>query len=133
MQPGRNKVALSGVLALMVLGGWMGASAVASAGEVVGGTVVGGVPVEGLEAAELMNRLAPAARALDRRPLTLVVGDREWVRSPESMGISIDLRASAQQALRAGRTSSFVWMMRTLGGGEQTLGWQPRVDQARLD
>jgi vancomycin resistance protein YoaR len=129
---GRRKAAFAGVLAVMVLGGWLGASAVASAGEVVSGTVVGGVPVEGLEARELMKRLAPAARALDRRPLTLYVGDREWVRSPEALGISVDLRASAQRALMAGRSSSFSWMMRSLGSGRQALEWVPRVDQARL-
>lgn len=129
---GRRKAAFAGVLAVMVLGGWLGASAVASAGQVVSGTVVGGVPVEGLEARELMNRLAPAARALDRRPLTLYVGDREWVRSPEAIGVSVDLRASAQRALMAGRSSSFSWMMRSLGRGGQALEWVPRIDEARL-
>lgn len=133
MQLGRNKRALAGVVAVMVLGGWMGATAVAGAGEVAGGTVVGGVPVAGLEATELMGRLAPAARALDRRPLTLVVGDRQWIRSPEAMGISVDLQASARQALMAGRSSSFAWMMRSLGGGGQSLEWASRVDQARFD
>ena len=133
MQLGKSKAGLAGVVAVMVLGGWMGASAVASAGEVAGGTVVGGVPVSGLGGSELMNRLAPAARALERRPITLVVGDREWVRSPESLGVSVDLRGSAEQALMAGRSSSFVWMMRSLGRGQETLGWQARVDQARFD
>ncbi|MEX0789582.1 MAG: peptidoglycan binding domain-containing protein, partial [Actinomycetota bacterium] len=133
MQLDRNKRALAGVVAVMVLGGWIGATAVASAGEVAGGTVVGGVPVAGLEATELTSRLAPAARALDRRPLRLVVGDREWVRSPEGMGISVDLTASARQALMAGRSSSFAWMMRSLGGGGQSLGWEPRIDQVRFD
>ncbi|HEU5447475.1 MAG TPA: peptidoglycan binding domain-containing protein, partial [Acidimicrobiia bacterium] len=133
MQLGKRKAGIAGVVAVMVLGGWMGASAVASAGEVAGGTVVGGVPVSGLEASELMSRLAPAARALERRPITLVVGDRQWVRSPESMGVSVDLRASAEQAFMAGRSSSFVWMMRSLGGGQQSLGWEPRVDQDRFD
>ncbi|CAN5807231.1 hypothetical protein BH23ACT12_BH23ACT12_16170 [soil metagenome] len=111
----------------------MGATVAAGAGEVAGGTVVGGVQVAGLEATELMSRLAPAARALDRRPLTLVVGDRRWVRSPEGMGISVDLRTSARKALMAGRSSSFAWMMRSLGGGGQTLEWEPRIDQPRFD
>lgn len=131
MKTGR-KAGLAGVVTVIVLGGWMGASAVASAGEVVGGTVVGGVPVEGLKATELMRRLAPAARALDRRPLTLVAGDRQWVRSPESLGITVDLRASAEQALMAGRSSSFVWMMRSVGGGKQNLEWVARVDETRF-
>jgi vancomycin resistance protein YoaR len=133
MQLGRNKRALAGVVAVMVLGGWMGATAVASAGEVAGGTVVGGVPVAGLQATELLGRLAPAARALDRRPLTLVVGDRQWIRSPEAMGISVDLQGSARQALMAGRSSSFAWMMRSLGGGGQPLEWEPKIDQPRFD
>jgi vancomycin resistance protein YoaR len=131
MQNGR-KAGLAGVVAVIGLGGWMGATAVGRAGEVAGGTVVGGVPVDGLEASQLMRRLAPAAQALDRRPLTLVAGDRRWVRSPESLGISVDLRASARQALMAGRSSSFTWMMRSLGGGGQSLGWVARVDEARF-
>lgn len=129
----RRRVAIAGVVTLMLLGGWVAGSAVASAGEVVGGTVVGGVPVDGLEAAPLMSRLAPAARALDRRPLTLVAGDREWIRSPEAMGISVDLRASARRALMAGRSSSFVWMARRLGSGQQHLEWVLRVDEARFE
>ena len=128
----RRKAAVAGVVTLMILGGWVTGSAVASAGEVVGGTVVGGVPVDGLEAKQLMSRLAPAAAALQRRPLTLVVGDREWTRSPEALGISVDLRASARQALMAGRTNSFVWMMRSLGSGGQSLGWVLDIDEDRL-
>ncbi|HVL50794.1 MAG TPA: peptidoglycan binding domain-containing protein, partial [Actinomycetota bacterium] len=128
----RRKAAVAGVVTLMILGGWVTGSAVASAGEVVGGTVVGGVPVDGLEAKQLMSRLAPAAAALQRRPLTLVVGDREWTRSPEALGISVDLRASARQALMAGRSNSFVWMMRSLGSGGQSLEWVLEIDEDRL-
>ncbi len=128
----RRRAAAAGVVTLMVLGAWVAGSAVANAGEVVGGTLVGGVPVDGLEAGELMSRLAPAARALDRRPLTLVAGDREWTRSPEALGISVDLRASARRALMAGRSNSFVWMMRSLGSGEQNLGWVLRIDEERF-
>lgn len=132
IQLGGRKVALAGVLSVMILGGWMGASAVASAGQVAGGTVVGGVPVHGLTADELVSRLAPAARALDRRPLTLVVGDREWQRSAESLGIFMDLRASAEAALLSGRSNSFIFIMRNFGGGRQSLEWVPRVDEARF-
>ncbi len=132
MKAQTRRVGLAGVLTVMVLGGWIGASAVAGAGQVVGGTVVGGVPVDGLKAAELMSRLAPAARALDRRPLTLIAGDRQWQRSPESMGISVDLGASAEQALMSGRSNSFVFLMRNLGGGQHSLAWVPKVNEARF-
>ncbi|HEX2052965.1 MAG TPA: VanW family protein [Actinomycetota bacterium] len=132
IQPANRRVAVAGVLTLLILGGILTGSAVASAGEVVGGTSVGGVPVEGLEARQLVARLGPASRALGRRPLTLVVGDREWVRSPEALGISVDLTASARRALLAGRSNSFVWIFRGLGSADRTLEWVLRVDQARL-
>lgn len=129
----RRRVAIAGVLTVILLGAMVAGSAVANAGEVVSGTRIGGVPVDGLEAKQLLDRLAPAARALDRRPLTLVAGDREWVRSPEALGISVHLQASARRALQAGRSNSFAWLFRSLGTGSQSLEWVLTVDEARME
>ena len=128
----RRRPAIALVITIVILGAWLGTSAVASAGEVLGGITVGGVPVAGLQAKPLMTRLAPAARALERRPITLYVGDREWVRTPESMGITIDLRRSASNALMAGRSSSFSWVIQSLGSKDRRLPWVARVDQQKL-
>ena len=128
----RRRLAIALVTTVVVLGAWLGTSAVASAGEVLGGITVGGVPVAGLQAQQLITRLAPAARALERRPMILYVGDREWPRTPESMGITIDLRRSASNALMAGRSNSFSWMIQSLGSQDRELPWVARVDGKKL-
>lgn len=128
----RRRPAIALVITIVILGAWLGTSAVASAGEVLGGITVGGVPVAGLQAKQLMTRLAPAARALERRPLTLYVGDREWIRTPESMGITIDLKRSASNALMAGRSNSFSWLIQSLGSKDRKLPWVARIDRERL-
>lgn len=128
----RRRLAIALVTTVVVLGAWLGTSAVASAGEVLGGITVGGVPVAGLQAKGLMTRLAPAARALERRPLTLYAGDREWSRTPESMGITIDLKRSASNALMAGRSNSFSWVLQSLGSQDRSLPWVAHVDRQKL-
>ncbi|MGQ0678561.1 MAG: VanW family protein [Actinomycetota bacterium] len=129
----RRKLAVALVSTIVLMGVWMGSSAVASAGEVLGGVAVGGVRVSGLQPAELMARLAPAARAVERRPLTLYVGDRAWTRTPEQMGVTVDLRRSAFNAMGAGRSSSFAWLWHSLASRERKLPWVPAVDQGRLN
>lgn len=127
-----GKPAIALVCLLVLLGGWMGSAAVASSGEVLGGVVVAGVEVSGLQATQLMQRLAPAARAFAARPMTLAAGSRTWTRTPESMGITVDLRRSALSALRVGRTSTFAWMLYWLGSPDRKLQWVPKIDEAGL-
>lgn len=122
------------IVSLCVLVGmWTGTAAIASAGEVVGGTVLGGVPVEGFEAQELAHRLGPAALAVQGRPLTLTVGDRQWIRTPEAMGITVDLEASIRRALQVGRTSSFAWLFESFFDRRKELDWVPKVDAETLE
>lgn len=128
----RNKPAIALVCTIVVLGAWMGTSAVASAGEVLEGVAVAGVPVSGLQPTQLMTRLAPAARAFERRPLTLTVGERTWLKTPEAMGITVDLKRSSVNALGAGRSNSFTWMLNSLSSKERKLAWVPKVDEAKL-
>lgn len=128
----RNKPAIALVCSIVVLGVWMGTSALASTGEVLEGVVVAGVPVSGLGPGELMKRLAPAARAFDRRPLTLTVGTRTWLKTPEAMGITVDLKRSSVNALGAGRSNSFAWILHSISSQERELAWVPRIDEARL-
>lgn len=128
----RRKPAIALVCAVVLMGAWMGSSAVAGAGEVMAGVAVAGVPVSGLESGELLTRLGPAARAFDRRPMTLQVGERTWTRTPESMGITVDLNRSALNALSAGRTSSFSWMLQSLASKDHKLAWVAKVDEAGL-
>lgn len=110
----------------------MGTSAVASAGVVLSGVAVAGVPVSGLHPKELMARLAPAARAFDRRPLTLTNGERTWTRTPEAMGITVDLKRTAATALSAGRSNSFAWFVQTLNSTDRKLAWVAKVDEVKL-
>lgn len=128
----RSRSAIALVCSIVVLGAWMGTSAVASAGEVLEGVAVAGVPVSGLAPGELMTRLAPAARAFDRRPLTLTVGTRTWLKTPEAMGITVDLKRSSVNALGAGRSNPFAWMLHSLSSRERKLAWVPRIDEDKL-
>lgn len=129
----RRHGGVAAVVVVVILGAWVGSAAASSAGAVVKGTVVGGLPVGGVEAAELMSFLAPAARAVERRPLTLVVGEREWVRSPEALGIGVDLDSSARRALGSGRDSTLSWVARSVGGVRRSLDWVPAVDRERFE
>jgi vancomycin resistance protein YoaR len=128
----RRSVAIALVTTIVVLGTWLGSTAVASAGEVLAGITVGGVPVAGLQPKPLIARLRPAARALERRPITFYAGDREWLRTPESMGITIDLRRTASNALMTGRSNSFSWMIQSIGSQDRRLSWVVRIDKVRL-
>jgi vancomycin resistance protein YoaR len=128
----RRKSAIAGVIAIVLLGVLLGGSAVANAGEVLSGITVGGIPVGGLKGEALQGRLAPAARAMERRPLTLYVGKRQWTTSPEALGVTVDLGATAKRAFMAGRSNSLTWLVQSIGSREQKLGWVTRVDRPRM-
>ncbi|HEX2259330.1 MAG TPA: VanW family protein [Actinomycetota bacterium] len=128
----RRKSAVAGVIVIVLLGVLLGGSAVANAGEVLGGITVGGIPVGGLTGEQLVTRLAPAARAMQVRPITLYAGKREWTLSPEAMGITVDLEATARRAFMAGRSNSITWLLQSLGSREQRLTWVTKVDRARM-
>ncbi|MDQ4149079.1 MAG: VanW family protein [Actinomycetota bacterium] len=128
----RQKAAIALVTTVVVLGAMLGGSAVAHAGVVLGGVSVGGIPVAGLSAPQLMARLEPAARAVERRPLTFFVGKREWVMSPERMGITVDVKATAVNALKAGRQNTLSLIFQSLSSKERKLAWVPRIDRARF-
>jgi vancomycin resistance protein YoaR len=127
-----RKPVVAGVIVIVLLGVLLGGSAVANAGEVLGGITVGGIPVGGLTGNELLARLAPAARAMERRPITMYAGKREWTRSPEGMGITVDLEATARKAFMAGRSNSIAWLLQSIGSRERKLAWVTRVDRGRM-
>jgi vancomycin resistance protein YoaR len=116
----------------VLLGSLLGTTAVANAGVVLNGIIVGGIPVAGLGPEDLIARLTPAARALQRRPITLYVGARQWVVTPDSIGVSVDLKATADRALGAGRQSSIAWLLQSMSLTQRKLGWVPKVDPKRL-
>lgn len=120
------------LLGVVLIGSLLGAQAASQADVVLPGVSVGGIPVAGLESAELVARLETPARAIERRQMTLVAGDRSWRISPLDLGVRVDVRRSAEGAFEAGREDVAHWVSRTFGGGDRRLSWVPSVDRGRL-
>jgi vancomycin resistance protein YoaR len=125
----RTKVTL---VVVVFVAGVLASMAAGQAEVVLNRVVVGGIPVSGLDAEELMDQLRPAANAIQRRQMTLVVGERSWVTTPAAAGIEVDLRATAERALQAGRENPVRWVGRTFGRGTVHLSWIASVDERAL-
>jgi vancomycin resistance protein YoaR len=121
------------VVVLIFIGGVLASMAAGQAERVLNNVVVGGIPVSGLGAEDLMARLRPPAKAIEHRQMTLVAGERSWAVTPVAAGIGVDLRATAERALQAGRENPVRWMGRTLGRGRVSLAWIPAVDRKALE
>lgn len=112
-------------------GALLGMAASAQGELVMPGVKIGGIDVAGLNSEELMRSLRPAARAIEDRPLELVAGERSWTRSPEDFGFRVDLRASAETVLRAGRGNPFDWILQRLFGVSRRVAWVASIDRTR--
>lgn len=128
----RRKVIVAGTVFAVLVAGTLGTTAAATADSVLSGVLVGGIPVSGLEANELREKLLPAANAVDDRSLTLFVGERNWSRTPGDLGVGVDLEATIGEALEAGRTSPLSWLSHTIGSKRSAITWQARVNRQKL-
>jgi vancomycin resistance protein YoaR len=126
----RAKVTL---VAVVFVGGVLASLAAGQAEAVLKGVIVGGIPVSGLDADELMARLRAPANAIQDRQMTLMAGTRSWATTPVAAGITVDLGATAERALRVGRENPARWVGRTFGGKEVHLTWVASVDRRALE
>ncbi|MGH2687620.1 MAG: hypothetical protein ACRDKW_02265, partial [Actinomycetota bacterium] len=78
------------VVVAIFVGGVLASMAAGQSDVVLKGVVVGGIPVSGLSADELVERLRPPAGAIEGRQITLVAGERSWATTPAAAGIAVD-------------------------------------------
>ena len=121
------------VIVAIFVGGVLASMAAGQSDVVLKGVVVGGIPVSGLSADELVERLSPPASAIEGRQITLVAGERSWATTPAAAGIAVDLAATVRRALKAGRENPVRWIGRTLIGEQVDLGWVPAIDRRALE
>ena len=82
----------------------VGAVAVSRSGEALPGTTVSGVDVAGLDRAEIVAAIDEPARARTQGTLEVVVGDERVPVERAPLTGDLDLQATAEQAIDAGRT-----------------------------
>lgn len=128
-----RRAVIASVVAVVLVGGFIGTTAAAHADAVLPGVTVGGISVSGLDETELTRRLTVPARSQANRELSLVVGDRTFKRSAADLGLTVHLEATVAKALRAGRQNPLAWLLHEFGSGEADIRWVPRVDDTRLD
>lgn len=125
----RRKVTIALTLAVVLLGAGLGITAVVQDDRVMRGVTVSGIPVQGLNSAELHERLRVAAQLANERPINLVVGEQRWTRIVSEFGLSVNLPSTVSLALRTGRKDPISWFRHTLGLANVDLKWVPSVDE----
>jgi vancomycin resistance protein YoaR len=129
-QPPRALVAAA--IALVVVVAAAGLDGALAVGRVRHGVSVGGVDLSGLTPAQARARLLAAAAVLQRRELTIRAGSVSLHRTVTESGIGLDIDASLNAALGAGRHGPFdVQRLRGWLGGVR-LPWRLRVDAAKV-
>jgi vancomycin resistance protein YoaR len=114
---------------LALVGGTVGATAAAQ-DVVMPGVLVGGVVVEGLSESGLRSRLASEAKLLEKREITLKVGDLSWDVRPIDLGIRADISRTSDLALGIGRKGPLEWVSHMIRHRAHKVSWMPRVDIA---
>lgn len=101
-------------------------------GEALPGTTVAGVELGGADADEAKRRLAPVIGTDE--PVTLTAGSTRITVVPSEAGYAVDLDATVQRALDAGRGGPLGTVRGVLGGvaGEREVQPVARVDRSRL-
>ncbi len=113
------------VLLLLVVGSSYG-------DKVLPGTEVAGVDLGGADAQEAERRLAPVLAS--DKPVTLAAGSTTIDVSPEDAGYEVDLDATVQRALDAGRDGPLGTVRGVVGGltGSRDVEPVTTIDQAKL-
>lgn len=101
--------------------------------KVLPGTEVAGVDVGGVDAQEAKRRLAPVLEA--DAPLTLAAGSTTITLRPSEAGYAVDLDATVQRALDAGRDGPLGTVRGVVGGltGGREVEPVARIDRAKLN
>jgi vancomycin resistance protein YoaR len=129
----RRKVAIGLTLVVVTLGILLGGVAAAQDDRVMRGIKVNGIPLVGMNGPQVQERLRVAGHVAQLRPITLLVEDRRWSRSPSEMGLSIDLTSTVVRALAAGRDNPFTWFLHTIGARDDDLPWVTSVNKPAFD
>lgn len=128
----RRRVLAVLVACSVAVGGLLGGIAAAQGDAVMRGIRIGGIPLSGLERADVISKLRPAANSVEERRLSLVAGEKVLIRRPRDLGIALDVRTTAEQALEAGRGNPLHWISRTLWARSTQLSWALAVDRDKL-
>lgn len=126
MRPVRIAALVVGTVATVAVGA--GGLVAVRAGEALPGTTVSGVDVGGLGVADIRSRLQDAAAARSAGTLEVVDGERRFPVDRSALGVQVDLTATADLAVQAGRTGS----LRDRFAGP-LLGWGQPVELAVSD
>jgi vancomycin resistance protein YoaR len=121
LRPGRGpRVALIGLLVVVLVSGLLATETLAAAGRVRRGVRVGGVDLSGLTPAVAGARLREAAGPIEASPLVLEAGAAS-LRLPRSRaGVELDVDASVEAAMAAGRKGPL--------DADRFRGWFARID-----
>ncbi len=111
----------------------VGANA-AGTGRVRDGTTIGGRPMGDLDVEAAGKAIAALGDELRARPMTLFAGDREVVLEPSKIGLTVDVTATVDAALEAGRGRGFfeavaLW----LRGGARAIALTIALDDDALE
>ncbi|MBW3588899.1 MAG: VanW family protein [Actinobacteria bacterium] len=128
-----QRVAIAATLAVVIAGASLGTMAAAQDNRAMKGVRVRGIPVDGMSASELAQKLGVAARIAQERPIVMEVGDRQWSRTPSELGIMLDVEETVKRALAAGRRGPLQWFQHTFGMKEVNMAWAVSVHSGQLD
>jgi hypothetical protein len=120
---------LAGVLGVVVL----------RSGQALPGTTVEGVAVGGLDEDGIAGALADLERGRESGEITLVAAEAQQVVLREDLGVDLDVEATAERAVAAGRGGPLGWVLGPLLGEQEravepssgstarlsTTGWRP--------
>ncbi|MDW5593824.1 VanW family protein [Conexibacter stalactiti] len=101
-------------------------------GEALPGTTVAGIDVAGMDAAALRARLRPLANP--RRAVVVLAGEERLTVRPADAGYRLDLDATVQRALDAGRDGALGGLPATVAGllSERDVALDADVDRVAL-
>jgi vancomycin resistance protein YoaR len=113
------RVILAAPLILAVL---LAAMLTAQRGQIYPGVAAGTVELGGLSPQAAEAKVARAAAAFARQPITLTAGDQRWALLPAELGISYDANGTVRDAMAVGRggdTPAGLLRLLRLAGGQE--------------
>ncbi|GAA3695376.1 VanW family protein [Zhihengliuella alba] len=109
---------VGGSIAVLVVGGYVGAAAVLG-GVVPRGTTVHGVPVGGMSHEQALERLSTELGPLAEQPITVTAGEAEATLDPAASGLRLDLEGTISGYTGFTLDPVVLWR-HVVGGGEVT-------------
>jgi vancomycin resistance protein YoaR len=127
-----TRVVVAAVIGTAVAG--VGGVVALRAGHALPGTTVARVDVGGLDRDEIAAALSDLEQQREHGELTLTAAQSRELVAREDLGVDLDLEATADRAVAAGRSGAFGWLLGPLlGGQERTVAPVVEVDTAALE